>query len=102
MRPRLTFFLFAVAVTAGCSQPSDDYVFTLYSGSGSERFHEATFDRVSHKGMDDPVWRDLVAKDNQWTCDKAARLFQEDWDRSVSPKNQGQHKFWCEKGRFRK
>jgi hypothetical protein len=102
MQARFGFFLIALAATAGCSEPSDDHVFTLYSGSGSERFHAATFDTTPKKRMDDPAWRDLVAKDNQWTCDKAARLFQEDWDRAVSPKNQGQHKFWCEKGRFRK
>ena len=100
MDVRLHFILIAAAVTAGCSKPSNDHVFTLYSGSGSERFHQATFDMTPRRGVDDQAGRELAAKDNQWTCDKAARLFQEDWGRTV--KRQEQHRFWCEKGRFRK
>jgi hypothetical protein len=102
MQASLRVYLITLAAAAGCSQPNDDHVFTLYSGSGSERFHVATFDRAPQTGKDDRAVRDLVAKDNQWSCDKATRLFQENWDRSVSPKSQQQHRFWCEKGRFRK
>jgi hypothetical protein len=93
----------AVAIVSGCSQPSDEHVFTLYSNAASEpswREHVATFDTFPQKNAQDKAWQDLFAKENQWKCDKAARLFKEDWDRSV--RGQEQVKYWCEKGRFRK
>ena len=101
MQARLVFVPIAVLIASGCSQQSDDHIFTLYSNAASDssyRFHVATFDKDSQ--IANQAWQEATGKDNQWNCDKAARLFKEEWDQTI--KGQEQVKYWCEKGRFRK
>ncbi len=102
MKLKLLSILASILSLAGCNKPSDEHIFTLYSSYRSNRIHVATFD-ASPKSLNDEAFEkkflEVFAENNFHTCNKAALLFQKDWDATVKT---AEIKYWCEKGRYRK
>ena len=77
-------------LTAGCTDVSDEEVYTLYRDVPSNsafRTHEATFDTESGAGM------------NKMRCERVQKWTQSYFDAVPAG---GKVTVWCEKGRFRK
>jgi hypothetical protein len=88
-------------MTAGGSRASENHIFTLYTHAAYDvtyRIHVATFDALPKRLADNQAWQIAMAKENLRNCEKAARLFKEEWDRSI--KGQQHVRYWCERGRF--